>query len=168
MSTQGVIEQRILQVYTATVRGYSRLKIIQLLTKAKEGDEWYWGLRSPEQALDDYLAETKRRLAKVSEVKQAEELGLALERREDLYQRASDYNDIKTALEVDKDRAKLLDLYPVVKTHVVTEEHNPYNQIDVVTLSNTLAELKVKLNRKADVFSEQELAVSTEQVETSR
>jgi hypothetical protein len=132
------VERRVTIVFEMIVKGYSRAQVIEWANKVgSEDPSWAVDVRT----LDSYMAQARELLKASSETIRAETLGRTLERREDLYHQAVKHMDLKTALAIDQDTAKLLDLYPVNRTIVSFDEVNPYAQLTqeaLLTLLDTL------------------------------
>lgn len=65
----------------------------------------------PADQIDHYLAEARRLIAEIAKVDVDSELGAAILRLRDLYERSVRIQDVKTALATQKEIAKFLDLY---------------------------------------------------------
>lgn len=145
-STNAEVERRVSVIYDLMLRGYSRPQIHQYVSKRRfiqvpespDPDYWdpnvepSWDL-SP-RAIDEYMARARELMRVKAQTMREEVLGRTLERREDLYKEAREHMDLKTALTIDQDTARLLDLYPEQKTKVSIEEANPYQGLPVAQL----------------------------------
>ena len=152
-STAAEVDRRVSVVYSLLVKGWSRQQIWEYATKRSK-------LNTPPQVdplffdptqepgwditidmVDRYIARAKDLLKDKAQTVRQEVLGRTLERREDLYKESREHMDLKTALAVDQDTARLLDLYPEQKTRIQVEEVNPYAQLPVDRLVALLEDL---------------------------
>lgn len=140
-------------MYDLLLKGFSRTQIHQYVSKRRaipvleSPDPNYW---DPNQepswdvearAIDEYMSRARELMRTKAETMRDESLGRTLERREDMYKEAREHMDLKTALAIDQDTARLLDLYPEQKTKISIEEANPYQGLPVTQLLLLLAQL---------------------------
>jgi hypothetical protein len=149
-STNAEIDRRITVIYELMLKGYTRAQIHQYVSKRKhipvvgsvDPDTWDpnvdpgWDIGT--RAIDEYMSRARELMKEFAITKRDEVLGRTLERREDLYKEAREHMDLKTALAIDQDTARLLDLYPDQKLTVKTEEANPYLALSVDQLRGLL------------------------------
>lgn len=102
-STKGQIETRIELVSSMLVRGETRAKIVQDVTKK-------YGVQA--RMVDHYIARANAALAKAAEHRREVELGKAIIRLNTLYLKAGRVGDHKTQLAVQRELCTLLGLYP--------------------------------------------------------
>lgn len=152
-ATQAEVERRVSIIYELMLKGYSRPQIHQYVSKRKsipvlespDPDYWdptvepSWDIET--RAIDEYMARARELMRAHSQTIRDEAMGRTLERREDLYKEAREHMDLKTALAIDQDTARLLDLYPEQKTKISIEEVNPYQGLAVDQLLILLQEL---------------------------
>lgn len=152
-STNAEVERRVSIIYELMLRGYSRPQIHQYVSKRRlipvpesaDPNSWdpnvepSWDVET--RAIDEYMARARELMRVKAQTVRDESLGRTLERREDLYQQAREHMDLKTALAIDQDTARLLDLYPEQKTRISIEEVNPYQGVPVAQLLILLAQL---------------------------
>lgn len=156
-STNAEVERRVSIIYDLMLRGYNRPQIHQYVSKRKplqvpespDPNHWdpnvepSWDIET--RAIDEYMARARELMRAKAQTVRDEALGRTLERREDLYQQAREHMDLKTALAIDQDTARLLDLYPEQKTRISIEETNPYQGLPVPQLLILLAQLEQPL-----------------------
>lgn len=149
MTTLAESERRLTLVYEHLIKGWSRADMLRSIKNASPEDPWYWasdGATGPQSALDRVIAKANAQFEEDAKHDRAKALGRTLKRREDLYKKSVEHMDLKTALAVDQDTAKLMDLYPVVKTASVTVELNPYAGLPQADLQLILDDLQAKLS----------------------
>jgi hypothetical protein len=145
-STNAEVERRVSIVYDLMLKGYNRTQIHQYVSKRKvitvleSTDPTYWDPNiEPSwdvetRAIDEYMSRARDMMRVKAQTVRDESLGRTLERREDMYKEAREHMDLKTALAIDQDTARLLDLYPEQKTKVSIEEINPYQGLPLAKL----------------------------------
>src|SRR5271157_382535 len=101
-STKAEKENRLTKINELLLNGYSRVDIVQYSAEN-------WNIN--ERQTDKYIREVKENITTHFNQTREENIGIALARRENLYKDAREKNEIRTALEVDKDLRKLQGLY---------------------------------------------------------
>ena len=154
------VERRVTIVYELMVKGFTRPQIIEYCNKRAEqvgsdGLSWDVDIRT----IDSYIAQARDLLKTKAATVRDEVFGRTLERREDLYQEARQHMDLKTALAIDQDTARLLDLYPEQKTRMSIEEVNPFRGLDMAQLLSMLEALDNPLKALDVVAKPAELEV---------
>lgn len=112
-STDAQIEIRRRIAFKLLLNGASRqeLKQYYALEFKKTGNE-YWNVA--DRTISSDIAAFKKEMEKLAIIHREEELGLARARLDNLYRRASNDNDIKTALAIEKTRIELFRLNEVL------------------------------------------------------
>jgi len=109
-------KQRIRYVYEALLSDYNRADIIQHAAKK-------WGVQT--RMADGYIAEATAIIKQEVEQQQAEGFVKHLARRRFYRNKAIVGNDLRLALEIDRDEAKLLGLYPSDKIEHTWRDNLP-------------------------------------------
>lgn len=104
MATKAEKELRITKVHEMLVQGFTRPQIMQFIAEKTN-----WNLK--ERTIDWYISLATERIEKEGEAAQEFELGRALARLDDLYRRNMAIQDYKAALQVQRERSKLLGIY---------------------------------------------------------
>jgi len=102
-------EQRVRAVYQALMDGWESTQLVQSLSVK-------WGI-SIRQGWN-YVRKANTRIKRESERIEKEAFGRHLTTRRGLYKKAVEREDIRLGLDILKDEAKLLDLYPADKQKV--------------------------------------------------
>jgi hypothetical protein len=183
-STNAEIERRVTIIYELMLQGWTRAQIHQYVSKRKHNpvvgpvdpDTWDpnqepgWDIGT--RAIDEYMSRAKELMREFAITKRDEVLGRTLERREDLYKQAREHMDLKTALAIDQDTARLLDLYPEQKALIRVEEANPYSALSLEQLNALLEALDNPLltltQREKNRVIDQQEAPAQLPVEVSR
>lgn len=95
--------------------GFDRSRILQFVS---EKTDWNVSVRT----VDNYIAQATERITEQADINLEYETGLALNRFDDLYRRNMGIQDYKAALNVQRERAKLLALYRPERSIVTTLE----------------------------------------------
>lgn len=110
-ATNAQMARRLLTVYSMLLRGASRPEII-----AFAQEKWQVG----EDSADSYIARARDELQKAFAAERDQEYRRHVLMRRDLLRRAQDAGDLRLELDVLKDDAKLLDLYPAERRDVTS------------------------------------------------
>ncbi len=128
-TTKAARLQRISDVAQLVAEGADRRALIRYASET-------WGVC--ERVVDDYLAGARELLRAQAEEDAADAMARHLAMRRDLYQTARSGGDVRGALEVARDEAKLLGMY------------TDRLQMDVTLESETLADTLALLARRAE------------------
>lgn len=96
-------EDRVNRVFELLLRGMSRRTLLQYVA---EKTDW----EVAERTIDSYIAEATRLMVELGKTKREEELGRAIGRLNQLYYQASEGQDFKACLAIQKEINKLLGL----------------------------------------------------------
>ena len=99
-------ETRVTAVLALMARGWGAPRIVENVRKS-------WDLEQAQAY--NYIRTAKRRIAKLQDHKSRHLIGEILARRDDLRDKAYANSDYRLVLELDKEDAKLLGLYPPTK-----------------------------------------------------
>lgn len=106
----------------------------------------------PEREIESVIAEAKRRLTVAADYNRIEQLGTSISRLNDCYSRALNAKDIKTAVAVQKELNRLMDLYrPSSRS---SEPDGAASAVELVAVRSHLAPLKLS----PDTASTEEMA----------
>lgn len=103
-TTKAEKNKRIEKITEMLTQGFTRAQILQF---SSEKTNW----EVSERTIDTYIAEATIQIEMLAEAASQYELGRALARLDDLYRRNMAIQDYKAALQVQRERSKLLGIY---------------------------------------------------------
>lgn len=137
-STQAEVLQRVAAVFTMIIEGASRPEILQYASEK-------WGV-SKRQA-DIYISEAKKDLGEKTEIDKDQELTVARERLNCLWQKTLTKGDLNTALQVQREINKLYGLHEAVKVQMDLINSDPGALADQLS-DDELAAIILKKKKK--------------------
>jgi len=106
-STDAETIERVNKIYQLLIQGWHRPEILQFGVKT-------WGIS--ERSVDEYIRYANTDIKKNAEAKQKRALNYMLNRHSDLISRAYTEGNLRLALDVDREDAKLMGLYAPEKS----------------------------------------------------
>jgi len=155
-SNRTEINKRILEVSKMLLTGESNKNILQYASL-----NW----RISDRQTQTYIKQCYDRWYKDFEAKRRANLSYHLAKRADLYFQAYKKKDYKTCLEIAKDEAKILDVYPSERHSIEIERKPDFSKLDEALSKLSVEDLRKLANRsKFKTYSEEEISNSEEEI----